>query len=101
MRRLRKRTATGANLYEDTNSQPHTINPSYNEAWTTLSKYFMESVGIPHPNLCLDTGYPKTKAQWIEVKDAMIEILAIGQRNGWLNQHVDGTGRIAFWVHKN
>jgi len=87
--------------YYEVNSLPSTSNPSYNTSWQTLARYFKEAQGLPRPNLCLDTNHPKTRGQWLEVCNALIEVISIGRRQGWLRIEVDGKGNLVFLLHLN
>lgn len=81
---------------------PKTINTFYNEAWAVLAKYCSESIGISGvgENLCLDTAFPRSKHQFLEFTRALLEVEAIGTRNGWLSHHVNGRGQVTFLVNR-
>lgn len=77
-----------------------TINKYYNEAWETLEIYFSTSYDYPNCDwLDLDSYYPTTKKDWKIIYRALLEVYAIGTRQGWLSTHVDGAGRIRFLVN--
>lgn len=81
-----------------------TINKSFNEAWALLKKYHEEGRWLPNGTTIDLQKRPKFKSRKVKItvskKDdewrwylsALQKIIIIGQRNGWLQIHVDGQG---------
>ena len=75
-----------------------TPNSSFNRAWQTMSEYHGPSrmangwvFDISKPPRLKNRG-KKRDAEWKAYAGALMNMVLIGTRNGWLHIHVDGQG---------
>lgn len=81
---------------------PETTNPHFDGAIKELLKYHKahEWPGIRNGAVLILENKPKMRSRkdWEPYLDALVTVLVIGKRNGWLRLHINRRGRTVFWL---
>jgi hypothetical protein len=81
-------------------SIPKTINISFNRAIRVLFEYHEigEIGGFPILDFSKRPKGLRSDRQWQHYLDALMSVLEIGKRNGWLRFHVNRRGHLVYWL---